>query len=311
MIELTLAVVFGRPGEVVGWATQERADAVPPLGMRAQFRVVDPADPGSDDDPDRLLYAQVLFSGERDDGGHLAFLYGGTEVPSQEFADFLEAAQWTVLDAAAAEEVLSVCASAPPMAAVHETLLVTGDPDLGEVQAWLRSALPSEPVLPVFGQRVLLDPADSTGEDTSDTLPRVLDLDRPGSLAEGMPALTLHAEIVEPGFAKVVFWVPDPGEVDAFALSAAGWDQVSVPDQFDPELFRLSRRIELAARTDIRTEVDDYGLERVRDITVAGAETVDPDDYELLPPAVAVHCQVQREMSDLEDVVREWSSGAG
>ena len=45
MYNLVMAVVFGTPGHVVGWATQETVQELPPLGMRASFRIGETALP--------------------------------------------------------------------------------------------------------------------------------------------------------------------------------------------------------------------------------------------------------------------------
>jgi len=308
MIPLTLAVVFGQPGDVVGWATQEEVPETPPLGMRASFRLVEEGVERPEDSRGEIIYAQVMFAGEGDDGRHLAFLYGGPETPSDIFVSMMESAKWTELDAPSAEDILTVCTLAPPLAAVQEVLLVAGDPDdHSSLQAWSRTAVPSDPVLPAFGQRLLMDAVEGlTDEELENAPEESLDPTIPGSIKTGVSVVTIYSSITEPGFGEVTLWTKDLGDVDGFALSSADWSQISIPDDFDPDAARLARRVELAMRTNIATEIDAYGVEHVTDAILEKAEEVAPEDYELLPSVLAFHCQAQREMLNLENLMEEW-----
>ena len=311
MVPLTLAVVFGQPGEVIGWATEEEVPELPPLGMRASFRLVEHGIENPEESIGEVVYAQVLFAGEGEDGRHLAFLYGGPDEPSDIFVSMMESAKWTELEGSDAEDILSVCTAAPPMAAVQEVLLVAGDPGSPDtLQAWSRTAVPTDPVLPAFGQRMLLDAVEALTDDMLDERASDLTLDphTPGSVEGGLAVVTVYSAITEPGFGQVTLWVKDLGEIDGFSLLGAEWAQVAVPEDFDPEEYRLSRRVELAMRTTISTELDEYDVEHVVDASMEKAEEVDPEDYDLLPSVLALHCQAQREMLSLEDVMKAWES---
>lgn len=309
MHDLTLAVVFGEPGGAVGWVTQENVDQLPPLGMRASFRFGEHESMGTVSGEvawEEVTHAQVLFAGENPDGRHLAFLYGGPEGPSEEFTVYMRAAQWTELETSAAEEVLKVCASAPPMAAVHDVLLVVGERGEAGFQVWNRSAIPTDPVLPVFGQRVLLDAVDGLEEAEVPEEDGDLELGVPGSAAGGVVVVTLHSGLVEPGFGSVVFWTPALGDVDEVSMVSAEWELLNVPDAFDPDDFQLKRRCELALRTRLTVEVDEHGGEQVVDAEMVGAAEVDPEDYELLPDVLALHCHAAREMIDMSALLDSW-----
>lgn len=315
MIDLTMAVVFGTPGNAVGWATQHQSDEVPLLGVRAAFRVTSE---DNEETPGEIL-AQVMFSDFVDEGTVLAYLYGGPALPSGEFVSWLEAASWTPMDQEDVEEVLGVCSAAPPLAAVHSVLLLAGEPEGEDFQAWSRVVSPRDPVLPVFGQRMLIDSVEGMGQDEDIDVtapdssgeqaePDPLDV---GSMAEGLPAITVFSGLASPGYAEIVFWTSGLGDVGGFDLMAAGWQQLSVPEQFDPVAFRAKQRINLALATRLVWREEEDGQEYLHDLEMDDPEKVSPEDYDLLPPALASYCLARKEIADLPDRLAEWEQDPG
>lgn len=350
MSELTLCVAFGNAAHPAVWASTLDVENVPGLGMRTQVHLTlsngeDDPDEGVevDEDDDSVLIAEVAHLDVNEDGTPVAYLYASDDLPSETTISLLEQADWVRLNDDVARGVLAIVEASPPAAATHDVLLVLGDPDPSEgpaaVEAWSRSFHPDDPRVPMFGDRLLIDPLDAMGDytdlndsylditleigvpdddnadsDESDTdsddeevvaYNRLIDLDEPGSLDDGFPGLVFYAAKVDAGEAQVGFWLPRPEGINGFELLAAGWQRMNA-DEFDPVEFRLSERINLATRTVIRVEEDEDGDIRLADYEIDDAETVEDDQLELLPPALSEHCRASREFTDIESIIDSW-----
>lgn len=298
MLELILVLMFGEPGQPgTGWTLVEdieEDDATPMLGVRTVFRV--------NDEEEDSLTAQTIYSAEREDGTHVAVMYGGPTLPPPAFLIHLEEGGWEQLeDQDEADKLLEFCLTAPPMAAVHDVLLIAGDPASNDCQIWSQTATAAHPVLPLFGHRMLLDAVDALdveaineeadqfdGPDYEEDLP---DPTTAGSAATGLPSLVVLAETTEIGHARVGFWVSSLGDLDGFAMLANGW-RLEDKREFPLKEYRFDRRVELAMATHVVWLVDD-GVEAV-ELRIDNPEAVEPEDYELLPKGLAEFCAMRR-----------------
>lgn len=317
---LTLCVAFGTVDEPAVWAAIIDDDWEPAVGMRAEFHVKANAD-----DVDDLfeIVAQVMYISEVEDGSAVVYLFGGEDLPDESMTDRLEANSWTQLESDEAHSVMEVVSAAPPTAAAHDVLLVVGDPfsqpDGSPVafQAWNRMIAPEDPLLPMFGQRLVVDLLDSVSDDAlepdlrddGDSVPFrvVIPVDpwTPGNASDGVNTVVVYCAVVDAGVAQVVFWAPSLEAIDGFDLLAAGWEMLTEED-FDPLDFKLAERIELALKTELQIELDEDGEPYLTDFQIRDAAEVSPDLYDLLPPGLAEQCRFAAEMTEADDVLARW-----
>lgn len=317
---VTLCVAFGTPEEPAAWAAVMDDEWEPTIGMRAEFHVKASAE----DEEDLFeIVAQVVYIGSADDGSAITYLFGGEDLPDEDMTDRLELNSWTRLPDEDARNVMDVVSAAAPTAAAHDILLVVGDPfarsDGAEVayQAWNRIIAPEDPLLPMFGQRLVVDLLDSASDDAFGTdvveedpktpFKVLIPVDpwTPGTAASGVNTIVVYSAIVDAGVAQVVFWAPSLASIDGFDLMAAGWEMLDEED-FDPVEFRLTERVELAAKTELRIALDEDDEPCLIDFQIQDAAEVSPDCYDLLPPGLAEHCRFAAEMVSADDIVAQW-----
>lgn len=330
MSNLLMCIAFGSTAAPAVWAGANDLEQMPQVGQVAnlEFREASTGDT-------LTVSAEFVYVGLDDEGDDVAYLYAG-DLPDEQLHTALEGSAWTQLSPEAAKSILAIVESAPPVAAVHDVLLVIGDPEAvdedGEpaVQAWNRTIYPDDPLVPMFGERLIIDVFDAT-EDYSDSddedesfddsddededssgevLVRVLapiDLTAPGTPEDGYPSVVFYAAKVEAGEAQVGFWVHSIGAATAFDLVEAGWQMLS-PEQFDPVEFRVAERVNLAVRTTIVTGEDEDGTPALLDFAVLDASGVREDQYSLMPTILAEHCRAANELNgDMDALIRSWS----
>lgn len=341
MSRIMLCVAFGSKTHPAAWASSLDVEELPSIGMRTQLFLHSRAEStenletSAEEDDSSYVVAEVAHVGVDDDGVPVAYLFASSDLPDDETIGYLEQGHWVRLGDDAARGILTILESSPPAAATHEVMLVLGDVapdgDPSKVEAWTKCFLPDDPRIPMFGDRMLLDPLDALGEyedsedeDSADAdggetpdkesaegtpYNRWLDLEQQGSDDEGYPALVFFAAKVDAGEAQVAFWIPKPGTLNGFDLLAAGWQQMSV-EEFDPIEFRVVERVDLASRTVIRVqENSDESLGLLVDYEVDNAASVRDDQLELLPPVLAEHCLASRELGDIDAIIESWRDG--
>jgi hypothetical protein len=330
MADLTLIVVFGVPGGLKGWAVQKESEEPPLLGYRATFRLmpgeasseinhVGPDDYDYDEGEDEVV-AQVLFTCEvGSKGDHLAYLYGGQDVPEEYFADRLTNAGWEEIASEDALEIYTVCSQMPPMAGYHNVLLLVGDPESEKFQAWSRSTPPDSPFLPIFGQRVLFDVIENLDLDddthshrkdepcncpvNNNTDIRALE----GNMKEGLPSIVLYSETVGPGIADVIFWTKGLGDVDGIDMISKGWEMVATPDEFNPAEFEIKRRVEYAHRIKFEMKEDEEGDQYIDNYYIEDFKSIPVADYEYITSDIIQRGLATLDLDNIESELAKWT----
>jgi hypothetical protein len=333
VVDITLCVAFGSTADHAVWAGTYRTDELPEVGMRTELRLTDSSIEKTDHDS---IVAEVIYSDVDSDGDPVVYLFAGPQIPDADVTDLLVQSSWVELGEEAAFGVMTILDAAPPTAAIHDVLLVIGDPSRTDeqgnpdVEAWHRVVAPHDPMIPMFAERLYLDPTDSMSDPDEDDdfdddreFPEGdaavdgefpdsrmtnldIDLDEPGSPDEGYPCLVFYASKSEPGEAQLGFWVTSLGELTGFDLVAAGWVRLT-PEEFDAGDFRVAERVELALRTEIVTDLDEDGDPFLVDFEITDAIDVREDQYELLPHLLQEQAKASHELARVEDVIRAWS----
>lgn len=336
-----VCLLFGTLEQNVGWTTAQELSTAPTVGMLTNIKVEFRGEDGTE--TDSLDIPAVIAWVEEADDGDLVYLYGGPTLPDADDLAILDAGDWERLEPDTATKAIEVIDGAPPAAGFHNVLLFIGDPnDVDEdgkahFDVWNRPLIPDDPFLPIFGERLPIDLFDCTeyedeGPDESDEDAdgefdedldedidddelsiELEDLEPPvfpdpwdgGNPSDGYPALVIYTAITGLGEAGVAFWIPRLDGADGFDLTAAGWEKLDA-DAFDVEEFRASERINLATRTNLVTSQDEDGFWYLSEAVIDDAASVSPDQYELLPPAIADQCRFASELGSLENIVESW-----
>lgn len=299
MPSVTLCLVFGEDGDAACWASLYETEEYPEPGsvLRLQLSTED------------SVFSQVMLTLEGDNDGVLVLLYGGPEQPDDEVTAALSHG-WNQMPDEVAHTLLHMCETAPMTAQTHDAVLVCGDPATGEVEVWERMMEPIDPLVPLFGQRLVLDALDVLPDErarTADELPEP-DPTSSATLTDGIPVVVVSGMLMAPGFAEVVFWTRDLGEVSGADLTACDWSQVSVPDDFDPDEMQLSERVALALRTRFGwAPADEEDVVVLDEYTLEGAEDVEERLYALLPDELVEYCRMRRDLANISDIVAGWS----
>jgi hypothetical protein len=307
----TMCLAFGTIDTPEVWIASMPVDWSPELGGRAELEFRDGDNEHICDD----VVGQVIFIDTQDDGTPIAFVFVGEELPDEDTQDCLDAGSFIRMDEDQAREVLTIVMTAPPVSAVHDLLLIVGDPmatvedGQSQFQLWQRVVDVADPIVPMFGERMHIKVLDcpNTGSDAEDdgnavARPTIVGTSEHEADAEVTIA---YAAQVEVGIAQIAFWVPSLGDIDGFALMASGWAKIN-DDDIDDD-FRLSERILLAQRTTLDVRYDEDGDPFLHDFAVRDAEEVTEDQYPLLPPGLAEHCRFARELVQADDIVASWS----
>lgn len=327
----TVCVAFGSVSDPAVWAADMPQAWTPMLGMRTQFQV-QMSDADEEDGEMAEIISQVVFCDVQEDGSPITFIFGGNEVPDEDIMSRFEDNSWVRLPENAAREILQIIETAPPVASTHDIVLIVGDPSKidengnVEYEIWNRILAPNDPLLPMFGQQLLLDvvdsmpdsevdvelPTEQPGEDKQTFRDRVrffqgVNMNTVGSAIGGLPVSVIYCAQVEPGVAQIAFWAKDLGSIDGYDLLAADWALMGEGDDFDVDEFRVTDRILLAEKTFLDIRVDDSGEPFLSDFEIRDAAKVAEDQYSLLPPALAEHCRFAKELEQTDDIVRQWS----
>jgi hypothetical protein len=335
-MDVTLCLVFGSRDRAVVWAGAYETDQPPMAGQSTQIHLHTRPDMEEDPEPE-IIVAEVVHSEVSEEGETVVFLYAGEYIPDERIVSLLSALRWLPMADNQAQDVMEIVAAAPPMARLHDVLLIVGELDgldnegNPSVEAWNRTISADDPVIPMFGERMYLDVIDAISMDEEYLLEdeyedgeesELVEGDEGvvfvpeanenniGSAADGLPAVVFYAAKVDPGEAQVGFWVSSLGDITGFDLVAAGWEKMTA-DTFDPIEFRLSERVELSRRTRIDTEFDEEGQIVLNDFEVKNASEVTESQYALLPSALVNHCRAAKEMLSIDDIVSGWVDEQG
>lgn len=329
-MDVTLCLVFGSRERAVVWAGSYETDQPPMAGQSTEIHLH--TQPDMEDPEPETIVAEVVHSEVSEEGETVVFLYAGEDMPDDRIVSLLSGLRWLPMDHDQAQDVMEIVAAAPPMARLHDVLLIVGELDGVDeegnpsIEAWNRTISADDPVIPMFGERMYVDVIDAipldeeyflSEEDDEDEEEESLDSEgvvfmpaaneeNVGSAADGLPAVVFYAAKVDPGEAQVGFWVSSLGDITGFDLVAAGWEKMT-PDTFDPVEFRLSERVDLSRRTRIDTDFDEEGQIVLNDFDVKDAAYVTESQYALLPSALVNHCRAAKEMLSIDDIVSGWA----
>lgn len=314
-----ISVVFGNRDHAAGWITEQEIEGLPIVGTPVSINVGSPDSPLSAEGQVYRAWPEV----DGDPGG--IFIYGGGSIPDDEFQDGMDGASWERISDEALKILVETASNTPVLAAVHEVTLVVGDPaDKKSLHCFQRLLQPYDPVLPLFSQRLRVEAfedktlevldeeasRDEEADDWSDEL-ELIEKELRGqspisAAASGLPGLVVYSSLISNGVARVCFWSSGFGDVAPEDLVANAWDPIRIPEQFDPEDFRLERRVSLALRSDVTFVDTEFGTVTVNEWTIDDPLAVDEEDYSLLPPLLVEHCRAQKELEDIELFLDEW-----
>lgn len=327
-IELTVHLIFGEGNDISGWVNQYPFMAIPGDGsfVNVSFKDINDEIETSATICAEVLYTHIhesnLFNNENsdnneEDNSDFIVIYGGKENPDFDLIFRLEDAGWTRLEDSETIDIFEMCLHLPLLAGIHNVLFLVGEPGTRNFQAWSQSLIPLDTEVPPFGRRIMFDPIDaSTGIEPKIDVDsegrydeRDINPSLKGSLEKGLPSVVIHSEIVEPGIADIVFWVSSLADIGGLDLMAAGWAQIRVPEDFDPEIFESTERIQLALATKLiwtLTEangIDEDGEPYLSLVSyeIENPAIVSPKLYHLLPDSLVEYCTVQRSLSELKE----------
>lgn len=287
--------------------------------------VYDEEDAEYSNDRGDYIYAEVVHS-EEGIGQKMprVILYGGDSIPDDYTLSLLEKIGWQSLANDDAQSIMKLVMESPDMAACHAALLVVGEVDSTNFQIWENTYEPIVKIIPSFGRRIVYDPVDSMVENLTFQVREDgmfydmdIDLNEKGSLAKGVNALVIFSEHTQPGIADILYWVKDLGEITGFDLMSEGWNQLKIPEDFDPSILDIRERIQLASKVNtvsVRQSTEDYELNsELRDILdkqggfepdtivvrseiyeIEDGYKVSPTLYNLLPYTLVLKCRVGR-----------------
>lgn len=322
-MDLTICLAFGNRESAVAVATGLERDEFLRLGTVTQLSLAN-VDDIEDIEP---IYAEVVHNSYGEDGSATSFLYGGEELPDDEVLERFSSADWTRLtDEESVKVIENIVEPAAPNAATHEVALFVGDPAAGKLEGWLRVMNPLDPLIPMFGQRILLDPTDVLSE--SDELEDEEDLDEDFEDDElddfnpdtdidpteqqsiwheedMLPVVIFYASKVGPGFAQVALWTRSFGPFTSEDLIAAGWERIDVTSEemveFDP-----THRIPVALASHVDVAYDDEGDPYLVDYKIDNAQSITEEQFRFLPGVFKEHVTAQRELADIDSIIASW-----
>ncbi len=324
-----VSILFGVRNNKVGWVSESEINLLPNVGMVIPIRF------GEEDD--HPLEGQVYRAWEDEDGdpGGMV-IYAGETIPDELFQESMETSGWERLTDEALKVLSDIIDETPVLAAIHEVVLIVGDPAREDrLLAFQRSLTPYDPALPLFSQRLRLDlaqdvdkdeydDAEEEGEELTEEEWRVFQENETrginGELADnslidglirGIPAITIYSALVRSGLGRVAFWTSSLGNLTAEHLVENDWEELRIPQQLDPRDFRLSERVNLAKQSIVSFEITDFGTARIRDWTMESPLLVGEDQYSLLPQMLVEHVKAASEFTHMDDYLAEWSRDSG
>lgn len=325
-----VTMLFGSPGAALGWVSEERIPHIPMIGATVRITIHAFGD-------DTSVEGQVYRAWDGDDGEHGGLLiYGGTRIPDVEFRNLIEIAGWEPLSDDTLDLLAGTIHESPAMAASHEVNLFVGEgPDM---RLYRRVIQPSSPILPLFGQRMRMtflelpyDDDDMWGftDDDVDDVPvsdeewqemqradraevdTAIDTRQFGDVAEiGIPVVVFYSALIDPGTARLGFWTSHLGDgVTDIDLVADDWEVVSIPDRFDPFDFGVERRLDLARRTHVLFESNNYDSVRVAEWWLENPEDVGEADSSFLPPFLYQWATGVQQLDQIDAYLERWANG--
>lgn len=185
-----LCVSFGYGEEAEVWAANISIERPLYLGEAANISLL------SEDGESLTIESEIIHVGETNEGNLYAIATSEEPIEDENFREALLFSDWTKLHGDDSLEVHLIVENAPPVAALHDLLLVVGDYNSvdeagypNKIQVWHRLIEPSDVVLPLFGERFLSHVVLSNNEIESD----VEEL----TLAEGESLVELFSETGE------------------------------------------------------------------------------------------------------------------
>jgi hypothetical protein len=326
-MNLTLCICFGTSENPLGVSLTIRRhdDDILRLGSITKFNLTD------DEGPEPVL-AEVMYNGLDDDGDPISFLYAGPELPDAETLAMFDDAEWNRMSDEEAQDILdNIIAHAAPNASLHEAILFAGDPSGGDpahpMQAWRRVFSPDDPLIPMFGQRIVMDPLDAVGDDDEEDLDDEeeltpdeeaqldyeleVDPTRVGTLYHDenlLPVAIIYAAKVAPGEAQVAMWTKSLQPVSGFDLVAAGWEMLDLTSEELIE-FNVTERIRLALSTHIDVAYDEEDVPYLVDFDIDNAENITDKQIEFLPAILREQVFAARELDHIDDFIDSWKTG--
>lgn len=171
MVDIYLCVSFGYGPDAEVWAASITTERLLQLGEAANISLA------SEDEEVYTIESEIIFVGETDEGNNYAVATSDEPVSEESFREALIFSEWTLLSGEDALEVSALVDSSPPVAALHDLLLVVGDykskdkfgyPD--KIEVWHRVIEPDDVSVPLFGEKFLSHIVLSNGEvDYEDT----------------------------------------------------------------------------------------------------------------------------------------------
>lgn len=335
-MRVIVSVLFGSRENAVGWIIEEQLPELPPLGVPVVINI----ESNGVVSIEGQLYRTWESNEETGEPGGM-LIYGGEDIPSKEFQATLEQVGWERLTRDALVVLFAAVQQTPVMAALHDVLIVVGEPEEQEnMIAFQRVLRPYDPTMLLFGQRVRLNLANemndeedanqellteltSITEDETQTsveeLMRIRDseleeveqelegLISTDNVAKGIPAITIFSTIIRNGTGRIVFWCPKLGNVDPTILIANDWRQVSIPEDFNPQEFRLSDRIALAKRASVTFEPTEFGTFQTKEWSIEDPLSVKDEDFMLMPPVLVENIKAKRDIASIDDYITKWA----
>lgn len=336
-MRVIVSVLFGLRENAVGWIIEEQLPELPPVGVPVVINI----ESNGIASIEGQLYRTWESNEESGEPGGM-LIYGGTEIPTAEFQNILEQVGWEKLTQDAIVVLFAAVQQTPVMAALHDVLIVVGDPEKqDEMTAFQRILRPYDPTMLLFGQRVRLNLANEMGDDEESLTQEILaslpsdlqgqeemsvedlmkirdeelmeveqelkGLISTDHIVKGIPAITIFSTIIRNGTGRIVFWCPTLGNVDPTVLIANEWQQVSIPDDFDPQDFRLYERINLAKRATITFEPTEFGTFQTKEWDIEDPLSVKDEDFMLMPPVLVENIKAKRDIASINDYITEWA----
>jgi hypothetical protein len=165
VVDIYLCVSFGYGPDAEVWAASITAERLLQLGEAASINLT------SEDEEVYTIESEIIFVGETNEGNNYAVAASEDPISDENFREALIFSEWTLLSGEDAVEVSELIDSSPPVAALHDLLLVIGDykskdefgyPD--KIQVWHRLIEPDDVSVPLFGEKFLSHIVLSNGE---------------------------------------------------------------------------------------------------------------------------------------------------
>lgn len=220
MVTIQLYLAFGYGEEAEVWGSSVDIQRLFKLGEKTQVMLKEKTE-----DAENLftIDCEVAYIDYTDEGEPYVFLFH-EDLINDTYRELLEGANWMHLDEEDEAEILDVLDYAPPVASLHDLILVVGDytsvdkegyPD--KVQVWHRVIEPDDSSVPVFGEKFYSHVILSNGEqydseseefeeydEDSDPEPTEEQLEQIAELLENPEMLELDDYVFEPGTEPIV-----------------------------------------------------------------------------------------------------------